>query len=156
MNDTPNAKKLAEKLKSEKAMPMIFTFFDNTGDKGRDTYSFNKSKEFGFETTTESEFFQPYDIISLHDDNDDYLIIVIENTDQTTDGYKIGQVVKGKNDLSEFYSTVLERIDKDNSQETFILAYSDKEVDDGKIFLVISLLLGLTLLTAGYFILNRK
>ena len=57
LNDTPNAKKLAEKLKSEKSMTMIFGFSNVQINNGRDLYYFNVSQKFNFEATTKKVSF---------------------------------------------------------------------------------------------------
>ena len=45
LNDTPNAKKLADKLKSEKSISMIFKFENFQSFGGRDDLYYNASKK---------------------------------------------------------------------------------------------------------------
>ena len=179
-----NAKILADKLKSEKNMSVVFQFEnyidngmildgDGGGDMGnganeikRDIYCAGEIKNINFTPTTESSLFQPYDIIAYADEEDEeasYFMIFLENAATPFNAAKIGQLKDGTNSLSEFNSTVLERFDKegkDTFEETLILAYSEEaieEVEDKcKIGLVIGLLFGGTLLAGGLYLLLSR
>ena len=130
LNDTPNAKILAEKLKSEKALPLIFILRD-IEKSGTDIFGTNTSQIFNFESTDNIDKFQPYDIIGVNDPGaeEDYLVIILNNTGMDNPGYKIGQLVNETYDLSEFNSAVMQKIAQGGiiPEETFILAYSDEE-----------------------------
>ena len=112
-----------------------------------------KAKNSNFEEHDGLNFFQPYDIVTDNIRGNDCLVIIIENTQNKLEGYKIGQLVNETNDLSEFYSSIQERFDEygDRSEETFILTYTKVEIE--RITWVITLLSGVTLVAAGLYIL---
>ena len=133
---------------------MIFKFENFQSFGGRDDVYYNASKKFDFETTTEKSFFQPFDIIGASVGEEDYLIFIIQNTDQESEGYKIGQLDEETNKLSEFNSIVMGKIDEnwEAPEETFILAEKSADRDDNsQNNLVIAVVVGV-LVVAGLLI----
>ena len=171
-----NAKILADKLKSEKNISSLFQFLKyihygtTANDIKRDITCECVIENINFTKTTESSFFQPYDIIEFPVGEAGLIMIFLENTATPFNGAKIGKLADGANSLSEFNSTVMERFDKDGGlfKETLILAYSeeaieevkdkieDKIEDKSKIGLVTGLLFGGTLLAGGLYLLLSR
>ena len=163
-----NAKILADKLKSEKNISSLFQFLKyihygtTANDIKRDITCECVIENINFTKTTESSFFQPYDIIEFPVGEAGLIVIFLENTATPFNGAKIGKLADGTNSLSEFNSTVMERFDKDGGlfKETLILAYSEEAIeevkDKSKIGLVIGLLFGGTLLAGGLYLLLSR
>ena len=178
LNDEPNAKLLADYLKSEKEIPFEFVLFQDTNDGKRDAWCINRpDHDFNFETDNNYTYFQPYDIITVRetDINTDYILIILQNEYIDNSGIKIGQLINGANDPSDLNSAVIGKLANFGGgipMETFILSYLDEDESDEveisdlsdvsddtcKISWVIVLLSGTGLLTVGlvvYFILFR-
>ena len=174
LNDEQNAKLLADKLKSEKEIPIIFELVAITyGDGKREAYCTNLTDHyFNFESANNIANFQPYDIIANSNPIGDFIVIFLQNEHFNNNGIKIGKLINGANDPSDLNSAVIDKIANMKGQipfETFILSYSDEDesdeveisdVSDGncKISWVIVLLSGTGLLAVGlflYFILFR-
>ena len=88
-------------------MPLVFRLSEGKAEVGRDIYCNNLSQIFNFSTPDNITLYQPYDILAYNMDGVDNLIIFLQSKH---DGCKIGQLVNGAYDLSEFNSTVMERI----------------------------------------------
>ena len=176
LNDEQNAKILADKLKSEKEIPLTFVLSDDTTNGERDAYCTNRTDHyFNFEPTNNNAKFQPYDIITNSDTNSDFIVIILQNEHGSNDGIKIGQLINGANDPSDLNSAVIGKLANFGGgipMETFILSYLDEDESDEveisdlsdvsddtcKISWVIVLLSGTGLLAVGlvlYFILFR-
>ena len=176
LNDEQNAKILADKLKSEKEIPLTFVLSDDTTNGERDAYCTNRTDHyFNFEPTNNNAKFQPYDIITNSDTNSDFIVIILQNEHGNNDGIKIGQLINGANDPSDLNSAligklanfgdgipmetfILSYLDEDESDEVEISDLSDVSDDTCKISWVIVLLSGTGLLAVGlvvYFILFR-
>ena len=168
LNDEQNAKLLADKLKSEKEIPIIFELVAITYGAGkREAYCTNLTDHyFNFESANNIANFQPYDIAAWSESNNDQIFIYLENKDDVPSGIKIGQLINGANDPSDLNSAVIDKIANMKGQipfETFILSYSDEDesdeveisdVSDGncKISWVIVLLSGTGLLAVCLFL----
>lgn len=169
LNDEQNAKILADKLKSEKEIPLTFMLVDKTFSGERDVQCVNQTVHyFNFESSNNKTKFQPYDIIANSNPIGDFIVIFLQNEHYNNDGIKIGKLINGANDPSDLNSAVIGKLaqwDGESSpMETFILSYSDEdesdevEISDLKISWVIVLLSGTGLLAVGlvvYFILFR-
>ena len=166
LNDEPNAKLLADKLKSEKEIPIIFVLVAATsGDGKREAYCTNLTDHyFNFESANNIANFQPYDIAAWSESNNDQIFIYLENKDDVPSGIKIGQLINGANDPSDLNSAVIGKLaqwdGESDPMETFILSYSDEDESDEveksdvsddtcKISWVIALLSGTGLLAVG-------
>ena len=177
LNDEQNAKILADKLKSEKEIPLTFVLSDDTsGDGKREAYCTNLTDHyFNFEPANNNANFQPYYIDAWSESNNDQIFIYLENKDDVPSGIKIGQLINGANDPSDLNSAVIGKLANFGGgipMETFILSYLDEDESDEveisdlsdvsddtcKISWVIVLLSGTGLLAVGlvvYFILFR-
>lgn len=150
LEDTPNGKTLADKLKSEKTMPLKFNFVIE--NNGKYFYCVSDIVNFKIEPATAPLTFQPYDILAItYGSSKAYLKIVLENDAEVEiNAAKIGQLKNGTNSLSELHSAVLEKWDNDDFSETLILFYSEEPIeeveDKSKIGWIIAIL---TLLAGG-------
>ena len=128
LNDSENAKKVADKLKKEGPMDFTFTY----EEKGEVNTNIVEKRyiyyghEFGFEGTETKTHFERYDIGGAHDDIDTFVFYVTGSIGPIP-LVKIGNLIEGLDKLTEFDSFCEEGT---SCTVTFTLAYT--EVDDEK------------------------
>ena len=118
LNESPNAQKLADKLKEKGSISLTFGYHQYDETYYTDDY------QFGFEKDETENDIEAYDIYGYESGGDSCVEIILKKFDTKRSGTKIGNLKDGVNKLDEFDSSLCKNDPETGKCEvTFTLAY---------------------------------
>ena len=129
LNNSTNAQKLADKLKEEGSMTLIFAHYPSNENYACKDY------QFGFEEDETQNQVEAYDIYghSIYEEYE-YMEIILKKFDKLWYGTKMGYLKDGMNKLDEFNSTLCvgDANLPGDCKVTFTLAYAERDIVDAE------------------------